>query len=473
MNKSNQTIIQFIKTSGFFFVGSVLSKAITILMLPLYTSYIPAADMGYYDVTLAYLTIATSVLFFDIWVAILRFMYDADTLEGKASYVRNGLLIFLMSSAIYMLVGVVLCFLSDVKYIGWFVFYGLSSNIANIFTFVARGYGYNIKFGISGIISSCANVTFNLVLILCFSLDYQSLYISGVAGFLLQSLYLLLSLNILPLLKKSTMQLSIIKSMFKYSLPLCLNSVSYWLLTSFSRIVINFIHGDSANGIYAIGNKFSFLITLVTTCFTYAWQDIAFSNANKLADPGKFYSSACNLYCKVLALGMAVMLPIIKLFFPLLVRNEYVAAAETVPLFLIVAIVAAISTFIGNVFYAIKYTKAIFYSMLISAMLNVLLSFPLIKLLGINGANISVTLSFIVNILIRNRILYEKINFRLDLQILWIVALIALSYGVYSLLSIWFNIIMLIIIICVAVFIFRDNLRDIKLVFSKGRKNYD
>ena len=41
------------------------------------------------------------------------------------------------------------------------------------------------------------------------------------------------------------------------------------------------IIGNEANGIYAIGNKFSFVIGLITTCFTYAWQDLSFSKADE------------------------------------------------------------------------------------------------------------------------------------------------------------------------------------------------
>ena len=128
---------------------------------------------------------------------------------------------------------------------------------------------------------------------------YESLYISGIIGFIAQSLYLMLCGRIFKSLKVGRFDKAVTQSMFKYSLPLCLNSIAYWVLTSMNRVVLNAIFGNEANGIYAIGNKFSFVIGLITTCFTYAWQDLSFSKANEKG-VGKFYSNASTMYSKVL-----------------------------------------------------------------------------------------------------------------------------------------------------------------------------
>ena len=464
------SIRKFIKTSGVFFIGTVLSKAISILLLPLYTSRIPTSDMGYYDLSLTYITIVTSILFFDIWVAILRYMYDGEDVESKATYICSGTRIFYLSSALYLIVGVGISVFVDISGVGWIIAYGLTHNITNIFTFSARGYGRNVEFALSGIISTFVNVLSNIVFILCFSMGYQALYLSSILGCICQIAFLSWKTEIIHALFHGTVSREITRSMFKYSLPLCINSVSYWLLTSFNRIIINWVYGNSANGIYAVGNKFAFVISLATTCFTYAWQDLAFSSANKLKEPGRFYSDACNLYSKVLVMCMTIMLPCIKIFFPLLVNESYADAASTVPLFLINAIVAAISTFIGNVFYAIKDTKMIFYSMLASALLNLAIGYPLIKLLGLNGANIAVISSFVLNIFIRNLILKKRISFVLDKNLLWLVGLILLSYFVYDNYGIGINLIMLAVSVVMSLLLFRQYIPMI-IGFLKRRKD--
>ena len=70
--------IKFIKSSGIYFFGNILTKLISFLLLPIYTKFINPTDYGTYDLMIAYITFFTSVLFLDIWSGIMRFMFDYD-----------------------------------------------------------------------------------------------------------------------------------------------------------------------------------------------------------------------------------------------------------------------------------------------------------------------------------------------------------------------------------------------------------
>ena len=52
MKQAGNNLIRFIKASGIFFVGNILSKMLSFLMLPLYTTFIPVSDMGYFDISI-------------------------------------------------------------------------------------------------------------------------------------------------------------------------------------------------------------------------------------------------------------------------------------------------------------------------------------------------------------------------------------------------------------------------------------
>lgn len=458
---------QFIKSSAIFFIGSVLSKAISIFMLPLYTSRIPTADMGYYDISITYITIVTSMLFFDIWVTILRFMYDGENDDEKAVYVSSGCIIFAISSVVYIIVGISFALVTSLDSVALIFVYGLFMNINNIFTFLARGYQHHVDFAISGIINTLTNVCSNLLLILTFNWGYQSLYVSGILGASFQMIYLSCRTEIIHAIFRGHHEKSVVKTMLLYTLPLCINSVAYWLITSYNRIVINRIYGDSANGIYAIGSKFAVIISLVTMCFTFAWQEVAFSEAKKLDNPGRFYSNACNLYCTLLLISIPFALLFVKVVFPFIVFNAYQNAYYTIPLFLLSAIFSAISTFIGNIFYAIKNTKIILISMLISALFNVIISYPLVKSFGLNGANLATTLSFILNILVRNKFLYDKIKFALSSQLLVPIILSVLSGVIYIFCDLMKNFLYIFFITFFLAWFYRDSLDKIKnFIFS-------
>ncbi len=424
-------------------------------MLPLYTNCIPAADMGYYDLSLTYITIATSFLFFDIWIAILRYMYDGRTVDEQATSIKSGLVIFSISSFIYLILGGIFAVIFHPAAIQWILIYGLFQNITNLLCFCVRGYQKNKEFAISGIISTLVCIVCNLIFILALGIGYESLFISAIIGFVAQSIYLLFFGNIWKLLAHGKLDMIIARSMFLYSLPLCLNSIAYWILTSMNRVIINALYGYEANGIYAIGSKFSFFIGLITTCFTYAWQDISFSKSND-EGVGIFYSKASTMYAKVLILCTAIFIPIIKVIFPILVGDSYSSAENIIPLFLIVATVSAVSTFIGNIFYAIKETKMIFISMVISALINVGICYPLILHYHINGANVSILISFIVNIFVRCWVLNKRLGFAISKSVLILIIPLVLSSISFIYLNWAQNFITLFVMLSITLLYFRN-----------------
>jgi O-antigen/teichoic acid export membrane protein len=460
MEQKKNTLARFIKSSGIFFVGSVLSKAIIFFMLPVYTKYIVPADYGYYDLSITYITFLSSMLFFDVWTSVMRFMYDSDSDIYKYKAVQSGWYIFGMSSLCYAVIGILLLCLTHFQYLGWILLYGLASNVQSMYDFIARGFGKNIDFAVSGILNTLVTVLLNLFLIIGIGCDFSSLYISAILGNVAQIAFLESRIKILSNLNIQNHDRALIKQMFFYTLPLCISSVSSWLLTSFNRIVINTSMGNAANGIYAIGNKFGGAISLVTSCFVYAWQDVSFSRNVDDESNGEFYSKACKKYLFFLGAGTALLLPMLNILFPFLVDQSYSDAKGTIPLFLLVAMAGAYSTFVENIFYALKDTKTIFKSMVISCLLNLALCYPLIRWLGLNGANLAIFLSFLLNITIRALILRKKIKFYMSFaMILQIVAWISISSVLYMFCNMAVNALWLVVSTILSLYLFRDIIR--------------
>lgn len=417
-----ETLRKFIKTSGIFFLGAVLSKALVFFLLPLYTRLIPAESFGYYDVSVAYITVFTSLLYLDIWATVLRFLYDADRPEQRRQVASTCWMIFGFSSLFYLLAGAALCRAFSVRYAGWILLYGLSMNLHNMSGFVARGLRKNVAFAVSGILNTGVLMAGNLVLILGLGMGIEALYLSAILGNGCQTVFLMAKAGAAPRFRAFVPDKALLRTILRFSLPLCVNSVTYWLLTSYNRIALEQIGGLHLNGIYAIGNKFGVALSLVTTCFTYAWQDIAFTRAKSRGKDGAFYGGACTMYLGFLAAGIALLLPCFQLLFPVLIGPGYQEAFPTLPLFLVMVMLSAFSVFISNIFYALKDSRTILCSMLIACAANLLLCRPLIRAWGINGANLSICLSFLLNILICGVVLARRIGFRLDGRVVFLSA---------------------------------------------------
>ena len=122
MHTKESTSFRFLKNTVIFFLGSILSKVITFFMLPLYTSYINPIDYGYYDLSIAYVTIVTSALFFDIWVTTMRYMYEKKEIKWKWKASQSGIFIYLTSLTLVLL-GLIVNKIFEIKYLSLIIGY--------------------------------------------------------------------------------------------------------------------------------------------------------------------------------------------------------------------------------------------------------------------------------------------------------------------------------------------------------------
>ena len=448
---------RFIKNSLLFLFGTGFSRALGIIMLPLYTSQISTADYGAYDISLTLITIVSSIAYFELWSAVLRFMYDHSDEVGQADVVRSGFVLMCGATLLFVALGFALCSALMLKHPGWLIAYGAANSMLSFFCFVARGYEKNREFTASGIMSSVVIAVANIALILGLCMDYSALYASYVLGSIVQCTYLGRVVNIGAVLRGGGVDNALTKKLFAFAAPLCLNTVSYWLLSSAARLIFNYMCGDAASGIFSVGNKFGQVIVLATTCFTYAWQDLSFSESSKGVGDD-FFTRACKKYLLFLSASFALLLPLVRLAFPFFVWGDYGEALGVVPLALVVALVSGYSGFVGNIFYAIKKTMIISISTLVAGLVAIGLSPLLINVLGANGVNAAVLTGFIVNLAIRAVVLRHEIGFKLCAKSLafcsaWI-ALLCVAF--------WFGsaatIVVLLISIGVACYLFKDDI---------------
>jgi O-antigen/teichoic acid export membrane protein len=457
------TISRFVQNTAIFFIGTIFSKLISFLLLPLYTSIVPTEEMGVLDVSITVATLLLSVCFFEIWSAVLRYLYDRDEEGEKNSVIFSGMKIFLISTVIFVAVNSLACWLLGYRYIYWIVAYGFAYAASNYFTFAARGLGLNKDFAVSGVINTLVHLTANIVLLVLVKMNYSALYVSFVLGAAAQVIYLMIRIDFVRRMRTVEKNVTLTYEMLRYALPLCLNTVAYWALSSSNRLVYNWMYGDAASGVFSIGSRFGSIIALATTCFTYAWQDLAFSAThNDKEGAAKLYVTACSKYQQFLSAATVLILPAINVAFPILIKGEYKEAVSLVPYFVIVAVTSGYSAFIGNIFYAIKDTKVISISTMIAAAVNLAVCYPMIKYLGAVGANLAIILAFVVNIAIRAVILKKKVNFSIYIsKILFSVIWITVTSVVYLFGGTLWQIILFVVNCAVAFLVFREDLLKI------------
>lgn len=460
---------RFLKSSAIYFAGNVLTKVISFFLLPLYTSRIATGDMGYYDVSVSYLSILTPVICMEIWSGILRYIYDYEALRDKYKAVFNGLVIFGVSLILYTVLFVILGFVADIQYLLFIFLYGLFTMLQNIYSYVARGLGYNTTFAVSGIIGSLVNSVSNIIMILGFGMTLDSLYLAMIIGLAVQILIMESRIKLIKNMSVKFFESDLIKSMVRFSLPLCLNSVSFWFLSGYNRVGISNVLGLDANGLYSVAGKFTYALTLVSICFNMAWQELVFSKGNE-SDKSDFYTAASNYYIKFLAVGTILFLPAIQVVFPFFIAPAYQEAFAYVPLYVLATAVSIFSSFQGNIFSAEKHNGVLMVSTLVAAAVNVALFHLLAKPLGVQAANIALLAGFTVNVVLRMLLLRKMARIRIDYRFLFAALLVfALACYVYFTNNVLWNILFALVVLGLTVYLFRDLIVSVWRSFKNRR----
>jgi len=345
----------------------------------------------------------------------MRFMYDSHDMETKYKSISSGIIIFGISILFFTVILIVINRYFFIDYLFWLWLYGVLMNIQNLYAYIARGLGENALFSIAGVANTLVTAGASLIFLIFMKYNYSSLYISGIIGFFVQVLILSYRVKIIKKELFFTVDWKQVKQMLLYALPLSVNSIAFWFMTSYNKIVISEKLSIFENGLYAISGKFAIAITLVTTCFTLAWQEISFSQGTMDEKNGKFYSAACNLYLKFLIFGTCLLIHAIYFIFPLMIDKEYSQSILYIPVFLLGTIGSAFSLFLGSIFGALKRTGYIFTSTLVGSISNIIVISVLIGRIGIQGANIALSVGFIVTIIFRLVVLNRLINLKIEI----------------------------------------------------------
>lgn len=428
------------KSTSVYLIGNLGTRLLTFFLLRLYTAFIPSADMGTFDVSTTYVLLFSSVIFLDIWSGIMRFMYDSNDPQNQNKAIYSGIVIFMGSVLLFTVVFFIAGSILHLRYMPLIYGYGLMLCVQNLYNYVSRGKGYNTLFAASGIVATLAGAAVNVFLLLVLHVNYQLFYIGFMLGVTAQCVLLETKVRLVLDFSPRNIDWKLVKRILIFSLPLCINSASYWFLGSYDRIVINQRLGDVQNGYFALAAKFSIIISVITTCFSMAWQEVAFGRSDKSRETDEFYTRATNLYIKFLLYGGVVFITAVYFLFPFVAHVSYSDAKALVPLYLLFSIASALSFYLGNILTAYKRTPTLFISTLTGSALNVAVIYLLIGRVGTQAAGIALLLGYGTMVVIRVFIIRRDIPFRIDIKVfLYMIPLISAVVLVYLYGNAWMN----------------------------------
>ena len=440
--------------------ASIISKIIMFLLLPLYTNRLTNDQYGTVELIISGIDLLTPVLTLSITDAVLRFGLDKNL---NSTQVIKTSLSFLVSISILVIILTPLIGLyeplKDYKWI--FTSTLIVFMFRSTLSFYLKTINKNILFAVDTIIYTVLLALFNIFFLVVLNMDIDGYMYSLILASGISILFSIISSKLIFNIFKVKFSFNLLKRMLKYSTPLIVNALSWWITHSSDKFMLEFYNGTGDVGVYSAAAKIPALLTAVYSLFSQAWTLSSVKEFDESTDKS-FYNNVFKMYCCVMFGATSFILLIIKPFILVYVGSEFVDCWQYVPALLIAALFGSLSSFFGAIYVAARKNIRCTISTLICAIINIILNFILIPPYGIMGASIATAVSYMVVGIYRLVDCKRMINLRFSYIKNIIAVVLVLAQAVLVVVSEYRYVISAFVIIVLIILYFSE----IKLVFS-------
>lgn len=395
--KSNK----FLSNSILYVIGSMMTPAIGIIMMPIYTHYLDIEKYGIMTTIQTLAGLFQLLLLLSLHGAVTRFYYDF--LDDKVEQKRYLGSIFLFVLIFSTVMAILLIFLY--KPIGSILF---SEIPIKPYYFYLIGLAWVNSLIVLPLALWRAEekagtyVVFNLL---------KSILIMTATSFLLivkgQGIISILTVNIVIsiififisylMTRKSyslNLNLNYIKASLLFSLPLIPHVASSWIIKSSDRVILEKFVSLDELGLYSLAVQ----VAVVMSLFYTGVNNALVPRYTKLRKEGKIIQAnkLLKIFMIIIIFSGLAAIPIALYSMDILASNEYAEAKTFIPILIIGEVIKGFYFIpVAKLFY-IKSTKAIAVSSIIAALVNISFNFILIPLLGVYGAALSTIIAEVI-----------------------------------------------------------------------------
>lgn len=450
-------------------IGKICTQMITFFLLPLYTKILSTGEYGTVDLLNTLIGLMLPIVTFQVEQALFRELLEVrEKEEDKKRIISSGVITVIVQCILYLIIfAIISSFINN----DYKIF--LATNVVvyiflSLFQQIARGFGENTKYAIGSFISALATILFNILFLVVVKLGATGMLLGTMFGQITGIMYLFVSLKIYKYIKINEYRKDIIKKLWKYSMPLVPNAISWWVFNASDRVIASVILGVEQNGILAAALKFSTVYITLYNIFNMSWTE-SISMAINDKDIKEYFNKMFNIVLDLfiaMAIGLIACMPFI---FPIMINENYSSGYGLVPISIVASLFNVVVGLVSVIYVAKKNTKAIANTSIVSAIINIVIHLALIKFVGLYAAVISTLASFFVMSIYRIYDINKKyfkisIDKTLIFKTIVILIIVLTSYYINNL---YLNIITVIISI---IFAWNINKKSINTILSIQKK---
>lgn len=409
MNKETSLYQKFKEAGKFgviFGIGAVLQKAISFVLIPVYTKYFIVADYGKLGLIRVTAQIFSSIFSLGLISALFRSYYDYEDEENRSKVISTAFFMLLISCSIFFIISIFcskplsILILNDSKYSSYFFIIFISS-IFGVFNGIPFAVFRARKKPFQFIIFQTSFLLIGIGIII-----YLVVYKSwGIKGSLFGSLLMqIISFIVLFLFIRKSIKFTFFKheakKMILFGLPLVPANLAGFIFNSSDRFILKHYSNFQEVGLYNLGYQFGMILMILFVMpIRLVWGPLYLSYKDD-KNAKDFYSGAFTYVVFLGAIFFLGLSLLSKEIIQIFSNKEYWDAYRVIPLVTLAYLFWSVEIILNVGIGLKRKTKVVMIYMSIGAISNIILNFILIPDYGMMGAAFATLISFIIMLVI-------------------------------------------------------------------------
>lgn len=362
---------RFTNNIKYYSIGVISTKILSFLIVPLYSLYVETEALGTFQYLTSLIMLAVPLLYQSIWEGMFRFSIIEE--KDCRNVIRTVTNYCLVITLVYIPTFVFISYIFGINHYIYILAYGVIIAASSYWQFAARSLKENKYYMYSTIICSFLTIVLNVLFVVILRWQLKGLFISIISGNFFSVIYLEAKIRILKDVSFKDYNSAKLKEIIKYSIPLAVNSISWWLINSCNNVIVTKMISANANGILAMSQRFGSVFVLFTTIISMAWQEESFRTVSKHNRDDKF-NNVLSIYYRFLFTGVACLIPVTYIFYRVAIFGDYYSGVHLTSLLYVIGVFNAVNTHLGSAFLASGESNVLFWTTLSCGVLSTILA---------------------------------------------------------------------------------------------------
>jgi len=413
----------FIENFFVYGMGGIISKIIPLIMVPIITRIMPNSSYyGINDLSNTVISFCSSIAVMGMYDAMYRLFFEKDEKEYKKTVCSTAAVFTLgMSIVIFLLMllfkdMIAQYFFSDKKYAYMIYLSAMATLVGATNSIISAPVRMQNKRKIYLIINTISPLLSYAISISLLLLGYYTIalpFAAVISGVVIEISFWAVNREWFSFKRFDR---KLFKPLLTIAIPLLPNFLIYWIFNSCDKVMITNMLGVGAAGIYSVGSKFGHCSQLVYTAFAGGWQFFALSTM-KEKNQVKINSIIFEYLGIISFIATTFVCAWSYWIFDILFTEEYLDGYIIAPYLFLAPLLQMLYQVIGNQFLIIKKTWPSSFVLAAGAVVNIIINYLTIPILGIEGAAIATLIGYIISdivcvvVLIRMKLMIIEFRF--------------------------------------------------------------